>query len=78
KKNSTVIFLFSTLDTCLKRASGTKRPLLNKSSQQEIEDIYETRKGLYFTTADLMVNGEKSLEEVTDKIDSEIREVFND
>jgi len=78
KKNSTVIFLFSTLDTCLKRASGIRRPLLNKGSQQEIENLYETRKGLYFTTADLMVNGEKSLEEVTDKIDSEIAEVFND
>lgn len=78
KKNSTVIFLFSTLDTCLKRASGTKRPLLNKNSQQEIENLYQTRKEIYFTTADLMVNGEKSLEEVTDKIESEVGEVIND
>ncbi|MDD8020158.1 MAG: shikimate kinase [Acidobacteriota bacterium] len=78
KENSTVIFLYSTLKTCLKRASGTKRPLLDKGNQQEIENLYETRKELYFTTADLMVNSEKSLEEVTDKIESEVGEVFND
>ncbi len=78
KENSTVIFLYSTLKTCLKRASGTKRPLLEKANQQEIENLYETRKGLYFTTADLMVNSEQSLEEVTDRIESEVGEVFND
>lgn len=74
---SLVIFLFSTLKTCLKRAQGNKRPLLNNDHSRKIaEELYRKRKEVYFCAADLLVNGEKKREEVANKIYDEISHTF--
>lgn len=74
---SLVIFLFSTLKTCLKRAQGNKRPLLNNDHSRKVaEELYRKRKEIYFCAADLLVNGEKKTEEVANKIYDEISHTF--
>jgi shikimate dehydrogenase len=77
KEHSLIIFLYSTLITCLKRAEGTKRPLLIEAlSGRSVEELYQLRKNLYFSTSDLLINSEKNVEEVANKIHEEISQAF--
>ncbi|MGB8953377.1 MAG: shikimate kinase [Candidatus Aminicenantales bacterium] len=77
QERSLVIFLFSTLTTCLKRAEGDPRPLLNhEHSLKSAEELFRKRKDAYFCAADLLVNGEKKIEEVSRKICDEIRQAY--
>jgi shikimate dehydrogenase len=77
REHSLGVFLFSTLESCLKRIGGERRPLLaGPDMEKKAERLYEERKKFYFSQADLMVNSEKNEKEVAGKIHDEIRQAF--
>ena len=77
REHSLVVFLFSTLESCLKRLGSEGRPLLaGPDMEKKAERLYEERKKFYFSQADLMVNSEKNEKEVAGKIHDEIRQAF--
>lgn len=75
KENSTVIWLFSSFDTCTQRlkTSSTSRPLIDfRETETLARDMFKERLIYYAQTSDLIINSEKYGNEVAEKIYEEI------
>ena len=73
RENSMVIWLHSSIETCLKRIETGSRPLLHEGKREtEAGELFEKRRGMYARTADLVVRNEKSVDEAVSKINEEI------
>ncbi|MDA3842960.1 MAG: hypothetical protein PF588_01160 [Candidatus Kapabacteria bacterium] len=75
KNLGTVVWLYSSVRTSVKRIRDHSRPLLINLTQNEIRKIFEERRSLYFELSDLVVNSERSVQEVSDKIKAEVLSV---
>jgi shikimate dehydrogenase len=73
RENSLVVWLHSTIETCLKRIETGSRPLLHEGKRDaEARELFGKRRGAYARTADLVIRNEKSVDETVRKIDDEI------
>jgi shikimate dehydrogenase len=67
--NAITIWLYSELNTCLNRVKPKTRPLLAVDNPFQIaKKIFAERKDLYFSCSDLLVNSEKPLQKVIDRL----------
>lgn len=55
KERGYVVYCYAPLEVCLERADTNNRPKL-AASEQEIQDLYEHRKRMYYIASDLLVN----------------------
>jgi shikimate dehydrogenase len=79
KQNALVIWLFSAIDTALKRILPGTRPLLESNDpEKKAQEILNKRISAYAAAADFIVSSEKSADEVAEKIHEEIRRTFYD
>jgi shikimate dehydrogenase len=77
KENALVIWLYSTIETSLKRIPKGTRPLLDCESPMETaRNILASRLGAYARTANLVVNSEPDADKVVEKIHGEIDKTF--
>jgi len=71
-KNGKFIFLKTSIETMVKRINGNKnRPALTtqKTLKEEIEEVWNNRKGLYEQTADFTIETDnKTIEEIVNEI----------
>ncbi len=73
KQNFIVVWLFSNIETSIKRINDKSRPLINNNSLDDIEKIYKKRLPLYAQTCDMAINiNDKSIKEITQSIGYEI------
>ncbi|MBE9468876.1 MAG: AAA family ATPase [Bacteroidetes bacterium] len=73
KKKFLVVWLFSSIETSIKRITDNSRPLINDNSLTNIEKIYKKRLPLYAQTCDIAINIEnKSISEISQTIIFEI------
>ena len=78
KTRSTVIWLHVGFESCIKRINRSTRPLLEeRRSVGELKKLFEQRSHIYMRTADLVVDGDKSAEEIVEQINEEIDLAFN-
>jgi shikimate dehydrogenase len=67
-----VIWLHSSLDTCLKRIDILSRPMLTERTEyKNIENLYKERQEKYFEISDLIINSEKDINLIVEQIDFE-------
>lgn len=79
KNNAIVIWLYSSIETILKRIPPGTRPLLDcPDPGQKARNLLDQRLIHYSRTADLIVSSEKSPPETAEKIHDEIRKTFGD
>ncbi len=79
KQNALVIWLYSTIDTALKRILPGTRPLLDSDDpKKKAQEILNKRMAAYAAAADLIVSSEKTADKVAEKIHEEIRRTFYD
>ena len=77
RENSVVVWLYSSIDSCLGRIKKGTRPLLDvKDPVTEAEKIFKQRLPYYFRVSDLIVNADKNMDEVVKKITEEITRVI--
>ena len=73
KQNFLVVWLFSNIETSIKRITDNSRPLINNNSLENIKKIYKKRLPLYAQTCDIAINiDDKSMKEIAQTIISEI------
>jgi shikimate dehydrogenase len=79
KSNALVVWLYSTIETTLKRIPPGTRPLLDYPDPEEkAKDLLDRRLIHYSRAADLIVSSEKSAEKTAEKIHEEIIKTFGD
>jgi shikimate dehydrogenase len=79
KSNGLVVWLYSTIDTTLKRIPPGTRPLLDcPDPEEKARDLLDRRLVHYSRAADLIVSSEKSAEKTSEKIHEEISKAFGD
>lgn len=79
KTNALVIWLYSTIETTLKRIPPGTRPLLDcPNPEEKARDLLDRRLIHYSRAADLIVGSEKSAEKTSEKIHEEINKTFGD
>jgi len=79
KTNALVIWLYSTIETTLKRIPPGTRPLLDcPNPEEKARDLLDRRLIHYSRAADLIVSSEKSAEKTSEKIHEEINKTFGD
>ena len=77
-RNSTVIWLYASLDSCLQRIDSTSRPLLKTQGKgTDLERLFQTRIPHYARTADLVVISEGNPEKTAENIYEEIHHTLN-
>jgi shikimate dehydrogenase len=77
KQNALVIWLYSTIDTALKRIPPGTRPLLeSEDPKKTAREILAKRMPAYAAAADLVAGSEKPADQVAEKIHDEIRRTF--
>ena len=78
RKNSLIICLYASIDTCLDRIKPGTRPLLNViNPRQRAEEMLRMRLDLYVQTADIIFSSEDSAEVVVERIYEEIHQAIN-
>ncbi len=71
------IWLSASLERCLERIEPGSRPLLEgPAPADEAARLFSTREPDYFSSADLIINADNGLQQVTGKIADEIRHAF--
>lgn len=79
KSDALVVWLYSTIETTLKRIPPGTRPLLDcPDPEKKARDLLDRRLIHYSRAADLIVSSEKSAELTAEKIHEEISKVFGD
>ena len=79
KSNALVVWLYTTLETTLKRIPVGTRPLLDcPDPGRKARDLLDRRLIHYSRAADLIVSSEKSAVETAEKIHEEISKTFGD
>lgn len=73
RENSLVVWLCSSIETCLERIQKEGRPLLDGGNREEkARKMFEKRLGAYACAAHLVVSGEKTAGQVARKVHEEI------
>ena len=79
KTNALVVWLYSTIETTLKRIPPGTRPLLDcPNPEEKARDLLDRRLIHYSRAADLIVGSEHSAEKTGEKIHEEINKTFGD
>jgi shikimate dehydrogenase len=79
KSNALVVWLYSTIETTLKRIPPGTRPLLDcPDPEQKARDLLDRRLIHYSRAADFIISSEKSAEMASEKIREEISKTFGD
>lgn len=79
KSNGLVVWLYSSIETTLKRIPPGTRPLLDcPDPEEKARDLLDRRLIHYSRAADLIVSSEKSAEKTAEKIHEEISKTFGD
>ncbi|MGD2088452.1 MAG: shikimate kinase [Candidatus Aminicenantes bacterium] len=79
KTNALVVWLYSSIETTLKRIPPGTRPLLDcPHPGKKARDLLDQRLNHYSPAADLIVSSEKSIEKTAGKIHEEISKAFGD
>jgi shikimate dehydrogenase len=79
KANALVVWLYSSIETTLKRIPPGTRPLLDcPNPEEKAGDLLDRRLIHYSRAADLIVSSEKSAEKTAEKIYEEISKTFGD
>jgi shikimate dehydrogenase len=77
-RNSLVIWLDASLETCIQRIEPHSRPLLEKENKGDYPQVlFQTRIPFYARTADLVVSSEKKPEITAENIYEEIHNTFS-
>ena len=70
-----IIFIDVDFEICYSRIkNGRNRPIVNSSTKDELEIIYESRVPVYSTNSDATICGEGTPDEVADRIAAEMTE----
>jgi shikimate kinase len=78
-RNSLVIWLYASLESCLQRTDPSSRPLLEtKNRGEKPEVLFQTRIPHYARTADLVVMNERDPEKTAENIYEEIHHTLAD
>ncbi len=78
-RNSLVIWLYASLESCLQRIDPSSRPLLDTEERGEkAEVLFQTRIPHYARAADLVVMSEKNPEKTAENIYEEIHQTLAD
>lgn len=73
KRDSAVLWLYAPFDVCMDRLrNSADRPIINNSSPEQINALYENRKPVYFKTSDIIINTNTSFEKVLELASNEI------
>ncbi len=73
KQNFIIVWLFSNIETSIKRITDNSRPLINDNSLDKIKNLYKKRLPLYAKTCDIAINiDNKSIKEISQAIVYEI------
>jgi shikimate kinase len=79
RENSLVVWLCSSVETCLERIKKESRPLLDGGNREgKARKMFEKRLGAYACAANLVVSGEKTAGQVARKVHEEIDRTFDD
>jgi shikimate kinase len=79
KTNALVVWLYSSIETTLKRIPPGTRPLLDcPNPEEKARDLLDRRLIHYSRAADLIVSSEMSAEKTSEKIHEEISKTFGD
>ncbi len=77
-RNSLVIWLYASLESCLQRVDPRSRPLLDVEERGEKPQVlFRTRIPCYAQTADLVVSGERTPKKITENIYEEIHNALD-
>ena len=68
KKSGVVLFLDIPFKDCYQRIQNTDRPIVRRSSQTELKQLYQQRREIYKKHADLIFNGVLSPIDTANKI----------
>jgi shikimate kinase len=77
-RNSLVIWLYASLESCLKRIGPKSRPLLESREEEEnVQTLFRTRIPYYAQTADLVVWNNKNPGKTAENIYEEIHHILD-